>query len=193
MRQHWQFADVNVLPHPLQQPHPPIWLATASPAGITRAVSHDWGLMFPQGQTMTQVAEHMRNYRAALEAVGRPFDSSRVVLARGLHVAPNDAQAWDEVEAPYLAFQLGARRHAAPPELRDSVKTPFDTDSLRESAVFGDPDACAGMLERIRDLGIENVIFFVHLGGMPPKRIRESMQLFSQEVMPRLVATPETV
>lgn len=191
--EHWQFPDVHVLPHPYQQPHPPIWLATGSPAGIARAVAHDWGVMLAQGQTMTQVAEHMRIYRAALEAVGRSFDPSRVVLARGLHVAATDAQAWDEIEAPYLEFQLAARRHAAPPELRDSIRTPFDTDSLRDSAVFGDPDGCSAMLERIREVGIEHVIFFVHVGGLPARTISESMRLFSREVMPRLAATAETV
>ena len=191
--EYWQFQDVTLLPHPYQQPHPPIWLATASPAGITRAVEHDWGVMFPQGQTMAQVSEHMRNYRAALEAAGRPFDSSRVVLARGLHVAPTAAQAWEEIEAPYLEFQLGARRHAAPPEMRDSIKTPFDTESLRESAVFGDPDDCTAMLERIRETGIENVIFFVHVGGMDTDKITDSMRVFASEVMPRFAATPEAV
>ena len=188
---HWQFPDVNVLPHPYQQPHPPIWLATASPAGLARAVEHDWGVMLPQGQTLAQVSEHVQIYRAALEAAGRPYDPSRIVLARGLYVAPTDAQAWDEIEGPYREFQLAARRHAAPPEMRDSIRTPFDSDSLRESSVFGAPDSCTAMLERVRATGIEHVIFFVHVGGLAPAKIMASMRLFAQEVLPRLAETAE--
>src|SRR5882672_12620011 len=37
---YWHFEDVEVLPKPLQQPHPPTWIAAGSPASCCSAGAH---------------------------------------------------------------------------------------------------------------------------------------------------------
>lgn len=47
-------------------------------------------------------------------------------------------------------------------------------------------------LERIRALGVEYVILFVHVGGPSHAQIMASMRLFATEVSPRLVEGEQT-
>ena len=83
-----------------------------------------------------------------------------------------------------------ARKVAVAPDASPPARNPFDTETLQDVAVFGGPDACAATLNRIADLGIERVIFFVNMGGLPHARIMGSLQRFASEVMPRVAALP---
>ncbi|MCH7890966.1 MAG: hypothetical protein IH921_05625, partial [Gemmatimonadetes bacterium] len=47
--------------------------------GIARAVAHDWGVMFPQGQTLGQVAENV-NFKAEYDFAGGDADFNDVYL-----------------------------------------------------------------------------------------------------------------
>lgn len=50
---HWDFHhfdDIEVLPKPLQQPHPPVWLAATSPGAISRCAQNGFTIMMdPHG------------------------------------------------------------------------------------------------------------------------------------------------
>ena len=184
---YWTFEDMHLQPRPYQQPHPPIWLATTSERGFRRCVDNDWGVMIPQGRSIEQVDDFLSLYRDILAAAGRPYDPAKVLLARALYCAPDDDTAWADAEIPYRHFLEGGRRLAAPPDASSGHSNPFDTESLRQSAVFGGPDECTDYLRNINNIGIENVIFFVHLGELPHEKIIRSMDLFAQQVMPRLI------
>jgi probable F420-dependent oxidoreductase len=188
--QFWSYDDATVHPKPLQEPHPPISLATASREGLERCAREGWGVLLPQGQSLEMVEQHLATYKTALAEVGRPYDPSRIVLARALYVAENDTQAWHEVQRPYEEFLAAARKVAMPPDASPPARNPFDTDTLQDVAVFGGPDACTATLKRIADLGIERVIFFVNMGGLPHAQIMGSLQRFASEVMPRVEAHP---
>src|SRR5205807_2105881 len=42
---YWSLADVAVYPRPVQQPHPPIWVAGASPASLGWAGRQGYNIM----------------------------------------------------------------------------------------------------------------------------------------------------
>jgi probable F420-dependent oxidoreductase len=190
----WSFEDSNPQPKPVQRPHPPIWLATDSDSGFRKIATNGWGLLLPQGRSPAAVADQMERYRAALAEAGREYDPQKVVLARALYCAPTDEQAWDEVGEPYAQFVALAASLAAPGRTPAKVKTinPFALDAdLRSSALFGSPETCAKMLGELREIGIERVIGFVHIGGLQHEQIESSMRLFAAEVMPRLAGSPQ--
>lgn len=183
---YWSFEDAAPQPRPLQRPHPPLWLATDSPDGLAMCASRDYGVLLPQGTSLTVTAGQMKRYAEALDGAGAGPGKARVYLARATHVASTDEQAWDEAEGPYKDF-LGyadklrrAKAGTAP-----GGRSPFDLDAdLRDSALFGSPDTVIGRLREIHGLGIDRVMLFLHMGGLPHQKIMSSLELIAREVIP---------
>lgn len=182
----WSFTDAAPQPRPYQRPHPPFWLATASPEGLATCAAEDWGVLLPQGTSLAVTAQQMERYTGALAGAGKSPSDARVYLARATHVAATDEQAWTEAEGPYVDF-LGyadkLRRATAGGAA--GGRSPFDLDAdLRDSALFGSPDTVLAGLRTIRNLGIDRVMLFLHMGGLPHEKILSSMDLLAREVIP---------
>ena len=184
---YWSFEDAAPQPRPYQRPHPPLWVATDSPDGLAMCAAEDWGVLLPQGTSLTVAAGQMKRYADALAGAGRQPEQGRVHLARAAYVAPTDERAWAEAEGPYKDF-LGYAdrlRRAASSAGADGGRSPFDLDAdLRESALFGSPDTVLAGLRAIRELGVDRVMLFLHMGRLPHERIMSSLELFAREVLP---------
>lgn len=181
-----RFDDAAPQPRPFQQPHPPIWVATDSPDGLAQCAASDWGVLLPQGTSLTVTAGQVKRYHEALATAGRAPDQARAYLARAAYVAETDEQAWADAEGPYTDFLSYADRlRRGRGSGSDEGRSPFDLDGdLRESALFGSPDSVVAGLRAIRDLGIDRVMLFVHMGGLPHEKITRSLELFAREVLP---------
>src|SRR6185295_9029647 len=96
---HGRFVDVpahNIVPKPLQKPHPPMWMATTSPQSWEIAGRNGIGIL---GLTIfvsvPQLQERVRAYRAALKQakpVGK-FINDQIGAFTIVHVAETRAQA----------------------------------------------------------------------------------------------------
>ena len=186
---HWQYRDCAPQPRPIQRPHPPIWQATESTEGMLASARHDWGILFPQGSSLSRVESKMSDYHKALDEAGRAPDEAKVYLARGFYTAPSTEQAWDDAAGPYIDFLTLAGQLAGatglPGDHAGASDNPERMDAgIRQSAIFGSPDDCITSFRRIRDLGIERVMLFVHMGKMPHQKIVDSLELFGKEVLP---------
>ena len=51
--------------------------------------------------------------------------------------------------------------------------------------LFGSPDYIAEGIGRLRESGVENLIFFVNFGGIEHRKVLDSLELFATEVMPQ--------
>lgn len=184
----WQLDATNPQPKPLQQPHPPIWLATDSDSGLEMVAERGWGLLLPQGRSPEYIAATLARYRRLLEKVERPWDPDKVVLARALYVGETDAAAWADVEVPYTQFVERAASLAAPGQKLAAVPdSPFTLDAdLRSSAIFGSPDTCVSKLRELESLGIERIIGFVHIGGLTHEQVVASLRRCASDVLPRV-------
>jgi alkanesulfonate monooxygenase SsuD/methylene tetrahydromethanopterin reductase-like flavin-dependent oxidoreductase (luciferase family) len=189
--QAWRFGDVNPQPKPIQSPHPPIWMATDSDDGLRQCAELDRGVMFPQGRSLAVVADQVARYQDALSRAGRPYDPAKVVLARALYVDDNDDLAWQVAGRSYVTFLDHAARLAAGPGNAAPAVNPFDTEDLRDAVVFGSVASCTAQLQRIRDLGIDHVLFFVRFADLAHHRIMASLDRFAAEVAPALGAVME--
>ncbi len=182
----WSFEDAYPQPRPVQRPHPPLWLATDSPDGLAMCAARDWGVLLPQGTSLTVTAGQMKRYAEALAGAGAGPERARVYLARATHVAATDEQAWAEAEGPYKEFLGYADRLRRAQSGNDPAgRSPFDLDAdLRDSALFGSPGTVLGRLREIHELGIDRVMLFLHMGGLPHEKIMSSLDLLAREVLP---------
>jgi alkanesulfonate monooxygenase SsuD/methylene tetrahydromethanopterin reductase-like flavin-dependent oxidoreductase (luciferase family) len=182
----WRFGAVDPQPKPMQSPHPPIWMATDSEDGLLQCAALDRGVMFPQGRSLDVVADQVGRYQRALAVAGRPYDPQKVVLARALYVDETDDRAWEVAGRSYVTFLDNAARLARAPGGQAPAVNPFDTEDLQDAVVFGSAATCAAQLARIRDLGIEHVLFFVRFADLSHGRIIASLDRFAAEVAPAL-------
>ena len=185
---YWQYRDVQPQPLPLQKPHPPIWMATTSDDGFDLCVRHGWGVMLPQAMTLDVIENWVAAYRATFDRYDKPFDASKLILARGLYLGVDDASAWAEGSGPYLEFLRLAQNVAQAPGGNTSPLS-FDIESVSESTLIGGPQRCREQLEAIRTIGIDYIIFFCNMGGLDHALVMASMQRFATEVLPHLRAS----
>jgi len=77
---HYAVDDLAVHPRPVQQPHPPVWVAGSAASAVRRAARLGTGLL-------TDSLDAARGFLAAWQAQGRPPEQARVAW----HVDPGGA------------------------------------------------------------------------------------------------------
>lgn len=196
----WNFNDLTIQPRPVQQPHPPIYVAASGQESLARVVHNDWNLLIGQAETQSQVASQIEFYRDALAEAEAIYTPQRVVVARAMHCASSTEQARREAEVPFTWFRQTGQEVSAPPGQRVNLLpdefaayraryTPdakFDFRARCEDVMlFGSPGHIAERIGQLREAGVERLIFFVNFGGIDHQRALDSLELFAAEVMPQ--------
>ncbi len=186
-----QYDAASPQPRPLQQPHPPLWLATGSDSGLQRCAREGWGALLGQATPHSVVADTVQRFRAHVDAAAGPDAPAPVTVARGMYCADSDEEAQRGFLAPYAQFLEAAARVAAAPgqERNEAPRNPFelaDGTSLLDTALCGDPDTCVAGLRRLADLGIDRVLLFVNLAGIAHDDVVRSLRRFAADVLPQL-------
>ena len=96
----------ELFPHPLQEPHPPIFLAGATERSITVAAKMGFGLMLSSWTPFADLARQTAKYRAELAQTPPAWRANpargHVDIARLVYVAETDAAARRDSEAGIL-------------------------------------------------------------------------------------------
>jgi alkanesulfonate monooxygenase SsuD/methylene tetrahydromethanopterin reductase-like flavin-dependent oxidoreductase (luciferase family) len=93
----YQIDDVRISPKPLQQPHPPLWQAAASPASFEEAGRRGVGVLgTTMWESLTRAGRMVDLYRAAADRCTEPvgaFVNNQVAFFTFVHCAETDEQA----------------------------------------------------------------------------------------------------
>jgi alkanesulfonate monooxygenase SsuD/methylene tetrahydromethanopterin reductase-like flavin-dependent oxidoreductase (luciferase family) len=196
----WTFHDMTVHPRPVQLPHPPLWVAASSPSSMDRIAANDWNLLIGQGLTLQQVGEQVAYFRQAVEQVHGAYDPYRVKVARAMYTAPTVEQARRDAETPFMWFKMTADEVSAPPQRRTELlpdnfahyrrrfaaQAAFNYQDMADRVLlFGTPQQVAERVETLRQAGVASLILFVNYGGIDSQKVKDSLELFATEVMPR--------
>ena len=95
----WSYDAVDVLPKPLQIPHPPVWLAATSPDSIRRAAERGYDILQDPHSSPAELAQKRAHYRAVLRQHGFPTDGRVIPTARLLAVGDTEQEALDIARA----------------------------------------------------------------------------------------------
>jgi probable F420-dependent oxidoreductase len=163
----FDFEDVTLVPQPVQQPYPPIWVAGRSEAAMRRAavLGDGW---YPYLYTVQRL-------RASNEAVRRYAAEAGRVLS-GFHwgVMQPTAIADDRQEALALAVTNVGQRYVTPGRSAE--------DMAQALCLTGTPEDCIRGIEARIEAGVRDIV----LGFLAPDddaRLRQ-MELFAKRVMP---------
>jgi alkanesulfonate monooxygenase SsuD/methylene tetrahydromethanopterin reductase-like flavin-dependent oxidoreductase (luciferase family) len=182
---YFRFDDVEVLPKPLQQPHPPVWVAASSEPAIEWAAAEGHTIMMDPHSAHVEIARKRELYRARLEANGHSFEGREIPMARLLAVAPGAEQA-KEVARQGAGWIVGSYMGADGGKLFDpkGLATKKGDDPvdryLSGVVVHGTPEAVVDELQR---LGEEMYLDYLMCAPLS----HESFTLFTEKVLPKLM------
>jgi alkanesulfonate monooxygenase SsuD/methylene tetrahydromethanopterin reductase-like flavin-dependent oxidoreductase (luciferase family) len=203
---------VNPWPKPLQQPHPPIWLAGGqSLETFELAAREDYAYNFLNFNGYKFALDTMRIFWETVERHGKeknPFQGGffqQVVVAdtdteaerlyldhvqyfyrKCLHIPPYYFAAPGYTSKRSADFQM--RRSPAAAAVREAVREGKWSNYIEHGIIIaGSPDTVADRLaEAIKGLHIGHLMASLQIGSMPHELTLQNLTLFAEKVMPRL-------
>ncbi|MGI9591365.1 MAG: LLM class flavin-dependent oxidoreductase [Myxococcota bacterium] len=88
-----RYHDVEVLPKPRQQPHPPTWVAATSPGAIEWAASSGLSILMDPHSAHREIARKLALYHEGLEKAGFESAGRDIPIGRLVAVSESDAEA----------------------------------------------------------------------------------------------------
>lgn len=87
------FDDVEVLPKPLQQPHPPVWIGASSLEAIEWSAERGHSVLMDPHSTHEEIAHKRQRFDEVLAAHGHETRGRDIPIARQIAIARDDAAA----------------------------------------------------------------------------------------------------
>jgi alkanesulfonate monooxygenase SsuD/methylene tetrahydromethanopterin reductase-like flavin-dependent oxidoreductase (luciferase family) len=193
-----RFADVTSLPRPVQQPHPPYWVAAlATEESFARAGANGHNIMaIPLSGAAIRTL--LQAYHEAYHAAGHT-GPGKVMLAFHMYCAPTDAEAYAMARPlldDYLQRTIAAAAGWDVMESKDYQNYPqliarlkqqnFDTLLASGAVWVGSPASIrtriASFVEEVGDFDIASLqVMYGHMSEADAER---SVRLFAERVMP---------
>jgi alkanesulfonate monooxygenase SsuD/methylene tetrahydromethanopterin reductase-like flavin-dependent oxidoreductase (luciferase family) len=175
---YWRYKDIVVEPAPIQQPHPPIWMAAGSPESIARVGHSNHNLLLDQLGNVELTLQRVRWYLDALESKGFARDAGRVGVARALHIVrdePERRRAYERRRETIVNIGELARKS------RQEAQALTDEEIRADDApLIGTPDEIVERLQRLADGGVDYVLL-TNAAATPA-----TLELFANEIAPRV-------
>ena len=201
---HYHVPPTAVLPKPVQQPHPPIFVACSRPETVVLAGSLGLGsLNFTAGNDDYLKAK-VATYRSAIASGRSPTGvvNNRFCCTPTTIVLNDDRRACEHGfrGARYfqesLATYFFSRERVVPPV--DFSRDPLTAAELARAmterngpgstltSIIGDPSAAIETVRRFEAAGVDELIMVMDLGTVPHEIVAESIRTFGEKVMPHV-------
>lgn len=195
-----ELVRLTTYPRPKQRPMPPLWQVVSEDyESIRFCARNDMGIIMWR-PTVKETRRRLDAYKEAWEATnGRAMTSPpRAALVRDTFVAESASEARRVagkavMDALNFANWRGARIFLDPdetiaPEEETRLGKELTFDFVNDRALlFGSPDEVLQKLVELHgETGISQIIFKSCWPGLPHEQTLRSMQLLTQEVLPRL-------
>jgi alkanesulfonate monooxygenase SsuD/methylene tetrahydromethanopterin reductase-like flavin-dependent oxidoreductase (luciferase family) len=191
----------NILPKPIQDPHPPMWVAVSSPETAVQAAERGIGML---GVTLGTPADYRRlvaDYRRIIkhcDPVGK-FVNNQVNAASWLYCGENPDEARTVGGgAAFQFFQTAAHlvglggiypSHAYTAQANaTALLSQAEIFSLREGFPVGSPEEIIQNLRYWEEVGVDRVVMLINFDqAIPHPKVLASLERFAKYVMPQFV------
>ena len=190
----WSFPTSTSVPKPVQQPHPPIWVAARSPITFDYAVANGCNVMsWPIARPFAEAELYKEQLDASIAASPGGAQPTWALMRHTAvygsvdeWMVPVEAAQRQLSQFENLFKNLGDVQDGFPAAIpMDQVTNAADYEptTLSENLLFGTPDEVITKLRRYEALGVDEFIYYASL-GLGLKEQKRSMQLFCDEVIP---------
>ena len=177
-----QYEDVEVLPKPIQTPHPPVWMAASSDPAIDWAAGQGFSILMDPHASRADLVRKRRRYAAGLAAAGFSDTGRDIPMARLVAVdeTPEKARAVAKRVAEWtIAAYVGNKANVRQGPPRDwGGKDPVDF-YLEDVMIHGSPDS---VVDQLQAFGTEIGMNYLMAAPMSGR----SFRLLTDKVLPRI-------
>jgi alkanesulfonate monooxygenase SsuD/methylene tetrahydromethanopterin reductase-like flavin-dependent oxidoreductase (luciferase family) len=189
----------NILPKPIQDPHPPMWVAVSSPETAVQAAERGIGML---GVTLGTPADYRRlvaDYRRIIkhcDPVGK-FVNNQVNAASWLYCGEDENEArMTGGMAAFTFFQTAAHlvgiggvypshAYTAQANATALLSRAEITGALRDGFPVGTPEQIVKALKYWDEVGVDRVCCMINFDQViPQKKVLASLERFAKYVMP---------
>lgn len=192
----WKFPISTSSPKPVQQPHPPVWIAARDPDSHNFAVANGCNVMVtPLMKGDEEVVDLMNKFEAALAShpdVPRP----QLMVLRHTYIhSPSEPEGWKVGAAAisrfYRTFDAWFGNKEVPvngllapsPEEKFKDRPEFELDNIHKNTMIGVPEEVIARIQRYAELGVDEFSFWTD-NSLPFAEKKKSLELFIKHVVP---------
>jgi alkanesulfonate monooxygenase SsuD/methylene tetrahydromethanopterin reductase-like flavin-dependent oxidoreductase (luciferase family) len=195
--QYFKMPARNIVPKPLQKPHPPLWMACSNRTSIAQAAALGVGALTFSFVGAEQARQYRELYFETLEKECQPLgyavNPQFAIACPFLCLNDGDkATALGEENYGFFLYGLGHYSFfgAHQPGRYDIWKEfhtnphEFALPEGRSQDLVGNPARLRDQLREFEQVGIDHVILISQAGNIPHETLCESIELFGKEVLP---------
>jgi alkanesulfonate monooxygenase SsuD/methylene tetrahydromethanopterin reductase-like flavin-dependent oxidoreductase (luciferase family) len=182
--------EVVVWPKPLQQPHPPLWVAGSSADTMRLAAERDLVPITTGFLGWEGIADAAALWVQTRRELGKLVEDFELGLQTMTLITENDERA--RACLAYPRWQLRAARSLNRSDVVNGCVTPTsyegepDEDGLWNSLYYGSPDTVIAKFRRAAEAGVTFASNWMMMGGIDHDTVMNSIKLMGQEVLPAL-------
>jgi alkanesulfonate monooxygenase SsuD/methylene tetrahydromethanopterin reductase-like flavin-dependent oxidoreductase (luciferase family) len=178
----YQYDSVEVLPKPLQTPHPPVWMAASSTPAIEWAASQGHSILMDPHSSRADLTRKRQHYAAKLQESGFSDAGRSIPMARLIAVDETDEKA-RAVAKRVAEWTIGAYVGPKHANVRQEVRTFGGKDPVE---FYLDDVMIHGTAERVIDQirSFSEQIGMTYLMAAPMSG--RSFRLLTDKVLPRI-------
>ena len=211
----YKLKDCAIWPRPLQQPHPPIWIAARSAESIEWCVKRHLPCAQVY-QTTGQIEDTFNYYRTKAKEDGWEAQPDDFILCRHIYIDESNKKA-REVAEPAMRYFFSVYNRGFNDAINQTAadqqkllakltsersfnyfregnrsRVDFSTlgwDELIKSGymIAGDPDSVARQIQdQMKQIRADHFMGMFHIGNLAHEKVIASLNLFKREIMPRL-------
>ena len=210
----FKLKDCAIWPRPVQQPHPPIWIAARSAESIEWCVKRH--LTCAQVyQTTGQIEDTFGYYRTKANEDGWHAAPDKFILCRHIYIDESEQKAreFGDPAMRYFftvfnrGFNEAINKGAVDQKLTAALTSERSFSYFREGnrerhdfskldwqglidsgyLIAGNPDSVAKQIQsQMKQIGADHFMGMFHIGNLAHDKVVNSLNLFKKEIMPRL-------
>ena len=195
----YQVKDLTIAPWPMQQPHPPVYMAVSrTPASVDVAVERDLPILTSFSTPEADNLGLFSLYAERMAAAGKDPSVAEMPYFRFVHLEEDErsAREYPRQSLTWVRDLAGYRRTLTHGDeinvdldhwrrIRTAEPASYESE-LETTAYFGTPEQCVDRITTLRDeYGIGYFGASMSFGSMEHSKVMRSMELFGKEVMPR--------
>lgn len=202
---HFSIPARNVVPKPMQKPHPPLWMAASDDATIHRAAQMGVGVLahgfFDTAEAKRVVDNYYETFKRECVPIGHAVNPNVAMLNPFFcHEDEDEALRIGMAAQGFLTYAVrhyytfGRHRPGITniAERSASVRDQMGGDlPIRGSHAIGTPRQIGDRMRAFRDVGVDQTVFLHQAGTMSHGDISRSMDLFAREVLPEFKDTAQ--
>jgi alkanesulfonate monooxygenase SsuD/methylene tetrahydromethanopterin reductase-like flavin-dependent oxidoreductase (luciferase family) len=184
----WHFDNIVIEPRPVQQPHPPLWMAAGSFESIQRAAQGGFNLLLDQIAPVDLIIERVAAYRQELERLGRPYRPGQIGASRALQIIKTETERKQAYALRTKVLKaIGGLARGPGAERYQNIGSHADPNlANEESALLGTPEEIIARLRKLEAGGVNYVLL------VDPTGSKDALRTFAEEIMPAFPDAPES-